>query len=135
MKGIETVLRVKKRELSDEERKLKELLSKAEEVKLKKKGLQEKLNSLNKLTVKSPVELGFWNETGKALLKELRKVKEELEFLRKEIDKQREKVAVKRGEVKAVEKFIEKREREKERREELLLERFIHEVLSSRYTD
>lgn len=135
MKGLTTVLRVKKRELSDEERRLKELLTKREELKLRERETQERLNSLKSLSVKNPFELGIWKETGRALLKELERLRAEMELLQEQLEKQKEKVAVKRGEVKAVEKFIEKRVREKERREELLLERFIHEVLGSRYTD
>jgi len=135
MKGLTTILRVKKRELSDEERSLKELLTKREELKLRERETQERLNSLKSLNVKNPFELGIWKETGRALLKELERLRAELRLLQERLEKQKERVAVKRGEVKAIEKFIEKQVREKERKEELLLERFIYEVLGSRYTD
>ncbi len=135
MKELKTVLMVKKRELSDEERKLKELLTEVEELKLKEREREERLSSLKNLSVNSPLELGFWKEAGRALLKELHRIREEVNFLQERIENQKKKVVLKRGEVKAVEKLIEKRTREKEKREELLLERFIHEVLGSRYTD
>ena len=133
MKGVETALKIKKRELSEEERRLKELLLKVEELKEREREALKRLGLIKNFKVRNPIELGLCKETGRVFLKEITQLRIEIETLRENIEKQRERVAVKRGEVRAIEQFIERRKREKEKREELLLERFVHEIFVSRF--
>ncbi len=133
MRGVYTILNMKKKEVAAEEKKLKELLTKLEKLKEEEKELRSRLDKLNSLKVKNPRELGFKIEICKNLLKELQSIRENIESVVTTTEKQRAVLARKRGEVKALEKFIEKKKNEKLKREELQLERLIYEVLSSRF--
>ncbi len=133
MKSIKTLLKVKEQEISSERRKLREILNRLENLKLKERELRHHLNSLKRAKVNSPFEFGFLCESGKAILREIESVKAEIARVQEEAERQKEVVALKRGELKAIERFIEKKKREKEQRDELLLERFINEVFNSRF--
>ena len=132
MKGFKVLLKVKERELIEEQKKLKDLLGKAEELSLRERELRRYLGLLKGKKVSNVVELGLFFETGKQVLKELDLIREKLEDVQRLISEQRRVVAFKRGEVRAVERYLERKRREKEKREEILLERFIDEVFSSR---
>ncbi len=132
MKGIKSLLKVKRRELSEEEKRLKELLSKLEELKLKEKQVNQKIEEIKRWRARTCIEFGFMNEYSKRLFREIDALRRKAVKLSSEIERQKEKLALKRGEVKAVEKLVERREKEKLKKEELLLERFINEVLNSR---
>lgn len=132
MRGIKSLLKVKRRELSEEERRLKELLRKLEELKRREKQVNHRIEEIKRLRARTCVEFGIMNEYLKSLIREIDALRRKVIKLSSEIERQKEKLALKRGEVKAVEKLVERREREKLRKEELLLERFINEVLSSR---
>ncbi len=132
MKGIKSLLKVKRRELSEEEKRLKELLSKLEELKLKEKQVNQKIEEIKRWRARTCIEFGFMNEYSKRLFREIDALRRKTVKLSSEIERQKEKLALKRGEVKAVEKLVERREKEKLKKEELLLERFINEVLNSR---
>jgi len=133
MRGVYTILNIKKKEVAAEERKLKELLTELEKLKREEEELRSRLEKLNSLEVKNPCELGFKIETCKSLLKELQSIRRNIESVITRTEKQRAVLARKRGEVKALEKFIEKRKSEEQKREELQLERLIYEVLGSRF--
>lgn len=132
MKGIKSLLKVKRRELSEEEKRLKELLSKLEELKLKEKQVNQKIEEIKRWRARTCIEFGFMNEYSKRLFREIDALRRKTVKLSSEIERQKEKLALKRGEVKAVEKLVERREKEKLKKEELLLERFVNEVLNSR---
>ncbi len=132
MKGIKSLLKVKRRELSEEEKRLRELLSKLEELKLKEKQVNQKIEEIKRWRARTCIEFGFMNEYSKRLFREIDALRRKAVKLSSEIERQKEKLALKRGEVKAVEKLVERREKEKLKKEELLLERFINEVLNSR---
>lgn len=132
MKGIKSLLKVKRRELSEEEKRLRELLRKLEELKLKEKQVNQKIEEIKRWRARTCIEFGFMNEYSKRLFREIDALRRKAVKLSSEIERQKEKLALKRGEVKAVEKLVERREKEKLKKEELLLERFINEVLNSR---
>ena len=101
MKGIETALKVKKREFLEEEGKLKELLLQLEELKVKELETQKRVELLKKLKVNTTLEFAFLKETVSTLLKTLERIGEEIITLSEKVEKQKEKVALKRGEIKA----------------------------------
>lgn len=132
MRGFKILLKVKEKELLEEQKRLKDLLGKAEKLSSRERELYRYLGLLKEKKVSSVLEIGLFFETSRQVLDELTLVRKKLEDVQKLISEQRRVVAFKRGEVRAVERYLERKRREEEKREEILLERFVDEVLGSR---
>jgi hypothetical protein len=130
LRKFDLILKLKRRELKEEELKLRTMLHDLQivesEIKLRKRRVQE----LNSSSFSRIADYAFVLNYSFFLLKEIEELEVKKENLERNLKVQKEKLSYKRGEVKILENFMKKKRLEKEKRDDVLLERFINEVRS-----
>jgi predicted nuclease with TOPRIM domain len=127
--GLALVLKLKERELKERKRKLAELSARLKSCQIELEKLTGEIESLSSRLPAEPLQYALWSETIKRLLVKVEEKKKELSELESILEKEREFLAIERGEFNLLKGLLEKREREKAKREEVLNERFLYQVL------
>ncbi len=135
MKLLRLLVQIKERELKENQKKLIQIRREIEEKEKEKRKTEEKLLQLEHTDVRTIFELSVATSYSLSLLERLRLLSSEILQLENEAEKVSEKLAVIKSEKKLLEKKMKDIKLKKEKREDVLLERFINEVLTSRNLD
>jgi wobble nucleotide-excising tRNase len=128
MKFLNILLKLRKRELREEKKKLSLLLKELHKLEEEKNSLLKALQETSKFDAEDINLLSFKNSYQHHLLRRIDNVEREIVALKGTIEKQKEKVALINSEIKLLEKRQKHLKKEAEKRADILLERFINEV-------
>ncbi len=131
MKALSLVLKVKRRELKEEEAILRNMLNDLRDLESKLSALEGELAQLKSLSCGRIADFAVVSNYSLFLLRKIEELRLRKDLLEQGIEEQKRRLAYKRGEVKVIENYIKKKFVEKEKRDELLLERFVSEVRRS----
>ena len=129
MKFLSILLKLIKRELKEEKKKLSLLLKELHELENERNSLVKALHKTSKFEPQDINLLSFKSSYQRHLLEKLANVDREIAVLQKSVEQQKEKVALINSEIKLLEKRQKLLKQNAEKRADILLERFINEVL------
>jgi len=130
--GLEAVLKVKEREVNALRAEAERLEARLKEIEERVEALKEEIKRSKEFKPPTAHHFALHHLSLSQKLKSLEKAQEEREKLAAKLKELRELLKEKRGELSLLKTAIERRKREKERRDEILTERFIYEVLYGR---
>jgi len=135
MRFLNLLLKLRNKELQEEKKKLSQLLRTLQDLEKKRNNLLRALKEASEFKAQDISLLSFKSSYQHYLLKEIATINEKIANLKETIEQQKEKVALINSEIKLLEKRQRLLKRNEEKRADILLERFINEVLYSHKLD
>ncbi|TCK03869.1 hypothetical protein [Phorcysia thermohydrogeniphila] len=129
MRFLSILLKLRKRELRKEKKRLSLLLRELHELEEERNSLLKALQETSEFEPQDINLLSFKNSYQHHLLGKIANIDREIATLQETIEQQKEKVALINSEIKLLEKRQKYLKQEAEKRADILLERFINEVL------
>lgn len=131
MRKFQLVLKVKTYELYEIQKRIKNIELEISTLEKRIEIMQNKLRRINFLASKNVSEYKQKFLFANFLLEEVNNLKENVKKLSKKLEIEKEKFLKKKAELEIIEKLKEKKIKEKERYEEIQLERFLNEVYNN----